>query len=160
MEIRKAKLQDLEQVTKFGLVLLKQHADLDPYFTPIETVDNVYRKFLEGCLNSENKLLLVAEKEGKLMGYAAAEIQKRSFIFKIAENGYINDVYVEEEFRKLGIARMFLTELKNWFNSRNIEYIELSVLASNEVGKKTWAKFGFEAFEIRERVEMGDFKIT
>ena len=159
MEIRKAKLQDLEQVTKFGLVLLKQHSDLDSYFTPIDTVVIAYRNFLESSLNSENRLLLVAEKNGKLMGYAAAEIQARSPIFKITENGYINDVYVKDEFRQLGIAGKFLTELKNWFESKNIKHVELSVLANNEVAKKTWAKFGFESYELKKRVEMRDFII-
>ncbi|MCK9271142.1 MAG: GNAT family N-acetyltransferase [Bacteroidales bacterium] len=154
MELRKAKLQDIEKVTKYGLILLKQHSDLDPYFTPIEAVEKVYRKFLEGCVHSADKLLLVAEINGELVGYAAGEIQARSPIFKIAEYGYINDVFVEEEFRKLGIAREFLTALKKWFESKGIKHVELSVLSNNEIGKKTWAKFGFETYEIKKRLEM------
>ena len=78
-----------------SLILLKQHSELDPYFTPIESVDKVYRNFLEKCLNSENRLLLVAKKNGKLIGYAAGEIQARSPIFKIAENGYIGLTYLD-----------------------------------------------------------------
>jgi len=160
MNIRKATQQDIEQLTKYGIILLKQHSDLDPYFEPIETVDTVYRKFLEGCLNSDDKLLLVAEKNGELLGYAAGIIQARSPIFKINENGYINDVFVLEEFRKLGIAKMFLIELKKWFESKGIKYIELSVHAKNAVGKKTWANFGFEAYEMKERVAIEDFNIS
>ncbi|HCY00407.1 MAG TPA: hypothetical protein DG754_09740 [Bacteroidales bacterium] len=160
MKIRKANLHDIEQVTKYGLILLKQHSELDPYFTPIGTVDKVYRNFLERCLSSEDRLLLVAENNGKLVGYAAGEIQARSPIFKITKNGYINDVFVKGEFRKLGVAKKFLIELKKWFESKGIEYIELSVLAKNEIGKKTWAKFGFNAYEIKERVEMESFNIT
>ena len=159
IEIRKAIQQDIEQVTNFGLILLKQHSDLDPYFTPTETVDKVYRRFLEGCLNSEDKLFLVAENNGKLVGYAVGEIQKRSPIFMITENGYINDVFVQAEFRKLGIARKFLIELKKWFKTKDIKYVELSVHAKNEIGKKTWAKFGFDAYEIKKRVEMVKFDI-
>ena len=159
MKIRKAKLQDIEKVTNYGLILLKQHSDLDPYFVPSDAVEEVYRNFMEQSLLSEDRLLLVAEIDGKLVGYAAAEIQARSPIFRIAKNGYINDVFVEEEFRKLGIAREFLTELKKWFESKGIKHVELSVLADNEVGKKTWAKFGFETYEIKKRVSMGKFKI-
>ena len=114
---------------------------------------------MERSLLSEDRLLLVAEIDGKIVGYAAAEIQARSPIFRIAKNGYINDVFVEEEFRKLGIAREFLTELKKWFESKGIKHVELSVLADNEVGKKTWAKFGFETYEIKKRVSIGKFKI-
>ncbi|HLS29833.1 MAG TPA: GNAT family N-acetyltransferase [Flavobacteriaceae bacterium] len=159
MEIRKAKPEDLDQLTQYGMNLLKQHSEFDTYFTPIEKADEIYRMFLEGCLNSENKVLLVAEKEGQLFGYAAGEIQTRSPVFKVAQNGYINDVFVEEEFRKLGIARKFLKTLKKWFESRHIEHIELSVLAKNEIGIKTWQKFGFEAYELKKRVAIENFDV-
>ncbi|HKM92114.1 MAG TPA: GNAT family N-acetyltransferase [Prolixibacteraceae bacterium] len=159
MEIRKAKQQDIEQVTNYGTILLKQHSDLDPYFTPTKTADKVYRKFLERCLDADDKLFLVAENNGKLIAYAVGEIQTRSPIFEITENGYINDVFVLEEFRKLGIARMFLVELKKWFISKGLKHVELSVHAKNEVGKKTWARFGFDAYEIKKRVKMENFKI-
>lgn len=159
MEIRKAKPQDIEQLTKFGLILLKQHSDLDPYFAPTDAVDKVYRKFLEGCLYSEDGLVLVAENNGELVGYAAGEIQARSPIFMIDKNGYINDVFVLKEFRKHGIAKKFLIELKEWFESKGIEYVELSVHAANEIGKKTWTKFGFEAYELKKRVAMAKFDV-
>lgn len=159
MKIRKANLNDIEQVTKYGIALLEQHSHFDPYFTPTKTADKVYRNFLEKSLSADDRFLLVAEKNGKLIGYTAAEIQARSPIFQITKNGYINDVFVEPEYRKLGIARKFLTELKGWFQSKDIDYVELSVLTKNEIGKKAWAKFGFDAYEIKERVEMMSFKI-
>ena len=101
MEIRKAKPQDIEQLTKFGLVLLKQHSELDPYFTPTDTADKLYRKFLESCLYSEDGIVLVAENNEELVGYAVGEIKTRSAIFMITDYGYINDVFVDKEFRKI-----------------------------------------------------------
>lgn len=159
MKIRKAKPEDLNQLTQYGLNLLNQHSELDPYFTPTENADKIYRIFLEGCLDSENKVLLVAEKDEQIIGYAAGEIQTRSPVFKVAQHGYINDVFVEEEFRKLGIAKKFLKTLKKWFKSRHIEHVELSVLAKNEIGIKTWARFGFEAYELKKRVAMENFNV-
>ncbi len=160
MKIREAKSQDIEQVTQFGVRLLKQHADLDPYFVPVKNINKLYQKFLERCLDSKDYLFLVAEENGKLAGYAVGEIQTRAAVFKISENGYINDVFVDEEFRKLGIAKKFLSELKKWFKDKNIKYVELSVHVKNEIGKKTWEKFEFDTYEIKKRVEMKNFKIS
>ncbi|MFA6617972.1 MAG: GNAT family N-acetyltransferase [Candidatus Neomarinimicrobiota bacterium] len=160
MNIRKAEPQDIEDLVKHGLSLLKQHSELDPYFTPSDTADKIYQKFFDGCLHSEDKLLLVADNKGKVVAYAAAEIQARSPVFKIRENGYINDIFVEKEFRKLGIARKFLKEFKEWFKSKNIDYVELSVLANNQIAQKTWGKFGFNSYKNKQRVEMGAFNIT
>lgn len=95
------------------------------------------------------------------MGYAVAEIQTRSQIFQITENGNINDVFVEEEFRKTRYSQYdFERTQKKWFKIKKVQYVELSVLAKNEIGKKTWVKFGFDAYEIKERVEMTKFNIT
>lgn len=157
MKIRKAQLSDIEEVLEHSLVLLKQHSDLDPYFTPTKTAAKTYRKFLERSLDAEDSLFLVSEKDEKLIGYAVGEIHKRSPIFEIAEYGYINDVFVIQEYRKHGIAKMFLRELKDWFKIKKLMYIELSVHAKNEIGKTTWKKFGFNAYEIKKAVSLEDF---
>ena len=145
--------------SKMRSALSHPYSDLEPYYTPNKNVERVYRKFLERSLDAEDSLFLVAENNGELVGYAVGEIQKRSLIFEIAENGYINDVFVLEEFRKHGIARMFLRELKEWFQSKGILYVELSVNDKNIIGKKTWQKFGFAPCEIKNMVTMENFFI-
>lgn len=157
MKIRKATSNDLEQLMVCGKSLLKQHAALDPYFTLSEHAESIYQQFLESCFDSDDKILLVAQGDTEIKGYAVAEIQKRSDIFLIKQNGYINNVFIDTRFRKQGIARELLRALKVWFESKSIEYIELSVLAENTIAKKTWSSFGFNAFEIKKRVKMEDF---
>lgn len=73
--------------------------------------------------------------------------------------GHISDVFVEKNFRKLGVAKQFLKKLKKWFKNKNLKHIELSVHEKNEVGKKAWAKYGLEDYMIKKRVKMGKFNI-
>ncbi|MBI2638094.1 GNAT family N-acetyltransferase [Candidatus Peregrinibacteria bacterium] len=159
MEIRKAKLKDIKQITDYGVSLLKQHYELDTYFAPAKNLYEVYRKFFKGCVYSKNRYLLVAEEKGKIVGYAIGELGSRPPVFKIRKFGFISDVFVEKNFRKLGIAKQFLLELKKWFKSKKLNHIELTVHVKNEIGKKAWAKYGLEDYIIKKRVEMEKFSI-
>jgi ribosomal protein S18 acetylase RimI-like enzyme len=159
MKIRKAKLKDVEQVAVYGVGLLKQHCGLDSYFAPAKDVKEVYRKFFKRCVFSKNRHLLVAEENGKIVGYALGELGSRPPVFKIRKIGFINDVFVAEEFRHHGIATQFLCELKRWFRSKNLEHIEISVHVENPLAKKVWEKYGFEEYMIKQRVEMAKFEV-
>lgn len=159
MPIRKAKLKDIKQVTSYGVSLLKQHYDLDSYFAPAKNVHQVYEKFFKSCIRAKNRILLVAEENKKIVGYAVGELGSRPPVFKIRKFGFISDIFVEEKFRKLGIAKHFLQGLKKWFKSKNLKYIELTVHVKNEIAKKAWAKYGLEDYIIKKRATMEKFKI-
>ena len=154
MQIRKAKLKDIKQTADYGVSLLKYHYDFDPYFAPAKNVNDVYLKFFKRCIYSKNRHLLVAEENGKIIGYAIGELGSRPPVFKIRKIGFISDIFVEKEFRKLGIAKQFLLELNKWFKSKKLKHIEMTVHAKNEIAKKAWAKYGFEDYMIKQRVEI------
>lgn len=157
MKIRKAKPKDIEQVTEYGVSLLKQHYDFDSYFAPAKNVHEVYQKFFKSCIHAKNRNLLIAEENGKIVGYAVGELGSRPPVFKIRKFGFISDVFVEKKFRKQGISKQFLLELKKWFKSKNLKHIELTVHVKNEVGKKAWGKYGFEDYIIKKKVGMEKF---
>lgn len=159
MEIRKATLKDIKQMIDCALSLLKYHYDFDPYFAPVKNVKDVYQKFFKRCIYSNKRHLLVAEENKKIIGYALGELGSRPPVFKIRKIGFINDVFVERKFRKLGIAKQFLLELYKWFKSKKLEYIELTVHVKNEIGKKAWTKYGFEDYMVKQRIKMGKFDI-
>lgn len=159
MEIRKARLGDVEGVISQATKLLKQHAAFDSYFTPSKEVYNVYKKFLTGCVHAKNRHLLVAKDSGKIIGYAIGEIGTRPPGFKIRKLGFISDVYVEEKYRRRGITKQFLIELKKWFKEKKLNYVELTVHVKNDVGMKVWSKYGFKGYIIKKRVAIGDFDI-
>jgi len=159
MEIRKAKLKDITQIADFAVSLLKYHHDIDSYFAPAKDVKDVYRKFFKRCIYSKNRYLLVAEEDNKVIGYALGELGSRPPVFKIRKIGFISDMFVDKNFRKSGIAKQFLAKLFIWFKSKKLKYIELTVHVKNEIGNKAWAKYGFEDYMKKQRVELGKFNI-
>lgn len=157
MQIRKAKLKDIKRVTEYGISLLKQHYGFDSYFAPAKNVHKVYRKFFKSCIYSKNRNLLVAEENGKIVGYAVGELGSRPPVFKIRRFGFISDVFVEKNFRKQGISKQFLLGLKKWFKSKKLKHIELTIHVKNAIGKKAWTKYGFKDYIIKKKVGMEKF---
>jgi ribosomal protein S18 acetylase RimI-like enzyme len=157
MNIRKATLNDLDTITQQAITLLYQHAQWDDYFNPAEEVDKKYTEFFETCISDPEKQLLVAEEKEQMIGYALGEVHTRPPIFQIQKIGFISDVFVVPEFRKLGVAKKFLQELKDWFKSKNLEYIEISVHTQNDIALKIWSKYGFEDSSLKKRVHIKHF---
>ena len=102
MLIRKAKLKDLDILSKMSLSLLKYHQKFDKYFSPSKNADKFLKSFQKKCIYSKNYYLIVSILDGKINGYALAGLSSRPPIFKDRKVGFIYDVYVEEKFRKKG----------------------------------------------------------
>jgi len=143
MLIRKAKLKDLDVLSKMSLSLLKYHQKFDKYFSPSKNADKFLKSFQKKCIYSKNYYLIVSILDGKINGYALAGLSSRPPIFKDRKVGFIYDVYVEEKFRKRGIGKELLEEMFNWLKSNKIKNVELSVHAMNALGNKVWIKENF-----------------
>lgn len=160
MKIRKAKLKDIEQITNYGIKLISYHQKLDSYFAVDKGAKDCYRKIFKKSIYSKNSNLLVAEKDGKIIGYALGGMHPRLSIFKIKKIGSVNDMFVEEKFRKNGISKRFMEELGVWFRSKKIKYVEISVHVKNDMGKKTWAKYGFREYMTKQMIEIDKMQIS
>ncbi len=154
MLIRKATIADLPFITKFAVELINLHADFDPYYEPAKNVKDVYFKCFKSYIGSSSKLLLVAVDVGEIIGFAAGEICGRAPVFAIKKNGLISDIYVEKTWREKGVAQLFISKLFDWFKTKKVPCVELTVHVKNEVGQKVWAKYGFKTYMSKQRVEM------
>ena len=149
MIIRKAKVKDVVGLAKFGVKLIKYHHKLDPYEAPAEDIEKVYLSYFKKCIHSNKKLLLVAVEGDKIIGYTLGSLTLRSPVFKLREIGYIDDMFIDEEYRKNGIAQKFLDELFLWFKGKDVSNVEVTVHTENDIGKKAWAKYGFKDYSMR-----------
>ncbi len=149
--IRKAKIKDLEEVSKLALKLLKYHARFDKCHTPAKDAKKVYHKYFKSAVYSPKKELLVAEKNKKIIGFALGGIKKTSSLLKINECGLVDTIYILPHYRKKKLSKKFLDWLFSWFKSKKIKYVNLYVHPKNEIGLKVWGKYGFKDSLIEKR---------
>ncbi|HKL43692.1 MAG TPA: GNAT family N-acetyltransferase [Candidatus Absconditabacterales bacterium] len=157
--VRKAKNIDIPKIAKAAVQLLMYHAKLDPYFSPSQDAEEIYKKYFRRCIYSRKRELLVAEYEGEFAGYANIELASRPPVLKIRNMGVVNDIFVIEKFRKNGISKELFLGMLDWMKSKkksceSLEYIELSVNMEDPVSQKVWAKYGFKEYMSKQRMKI------
>src|SRR5438445_2725067 len=90
----------------------------------------------------EGKLLLVAEDDGELAGFALGEPAHFG-------RAHLNVACVRPERRRQGVAKALLAEFAARARAAGSEYVTLDVDVSNDVGQRAWERLGFTDFARR-----------
>lgn len=98
-------------------------------------IESVIRNSVEG-----DNFLLVAEADGRLVGYLSAE---KGSLNRIAHSAYIV-VGILSEYRGKGIGTEFFRRLDIWAEEMKVSRLELTVICENSVAKHLYEKNGFE----------------
>ena len=97
---------------------------------------------LSDVLYSDDAVFIVAEdEEGNVIGYAG--------LTTVLDEGYINNIAVEEAARKHGVASALLDVFVR-FAAINLSFLTLEVRKSNAPAIALYEKFGFQQLGIRK----------
>ncbi len=113
--------------------------------TDMKTVAMMEEKYIE-CPWSESTLLesfgqdsyvfVKAEEDGNLLGYGSVQI--------VLDEGNINNIAVDENFRNKGIASGILNNIISHCKARKVSIMFLEVNEHNKSAIALYTKFGFE----------------
>jgi ribosomal protein S18 acetylase RimI-like enzyme len=95
-----------------------------------------------GLKHLEGKLVLVAEEDGEIAGFAFGETEQRG-------RAHLNVACVRPESRRQGVMKALLAEFAAQARAAGSEHITLDVDTSNEVGRAVWQRLGFTEFSQR-----------
>ncbi len=133
--IRKYEPRDCDSV----VALAEKYASWDTTPTSVD---------IQGFWSREPDLFLVAEEEGRVVGFAFGlesnlpdEVLRKR---KATRAGSIEVLAVDRDRRRKGIATALLSRLFDAFRSRGIDYVSLAVPAEEVAARKLYEKLGFE----------------
>ena len=90
---------------------------------------------------SEAEIILVAEVQGQLVGYACIQIL-RSTLFP-EPWAELTELYVHPENRRRGTGSALLEQAEKWAQARGANQMQVRTGEQNETGKKMYAKRGY-----------------
>jgi len=90
----------------------------------------------------EGKLVLVAEDDGEIAGFAFGEPEMHG-------RAHLNVACVRPERRRQGVLRALLAEFAARARAAGSEHVTLDVDVTNEIGQKVWQRLGFTEFARR-----------
>lgn len=148
--IRKAIKNDVDAILLLMKELVDFHSKIDSYYKSF-TAYRGLRSYLYKSLRDENKLVLVAEKDGEIIGYFLGEIENAPFYSKERKIGIVADTAVSKSDRRQGVLKELFKNALTWFKEKGVYYLELSVHVKNQTALAAWRKFGFFEYRLRMR---------
>jgi ribosomal protein S18 acetylase RimI-like enzyme len=150
--IRPATAADLPAIGRLGAQLVRMHHDLDPErFIPARPgTEQGYASFLETQLQQPNVIILVADREGKVVGYTYAGLEGWDYMALRAPAGAVYDIVVDPAHRRHGVGRMLLDATLAALEDRGAPRVVLSTAERNEAAQHLFAQAGFR----RTMIEM------
>jgi RimJ/RimL family protein N-acetyltransferase len=138
--IRQIKEKDAEEILN-----LCKKIDAETKFMMFEpnerpTTIEEQKDEIKEILLSDNQIILVAEKDGELVGYLAAYGGR----YKRNRHSAYIITGVLKDFTFQGIGARLLEELERWARKNNVHRLELTVMAHNEAAIALYRKMGFE----------------
>lgn len=152
--IRKAAKGDLSALVEF-LIKLTLHVAGEAPQALKKKERRKLMDFLASSLEDNDKLVAVAEAPGTgLVGMGYIYVWRSQSIWEHAgdvefRSGIIDNIWVEPDFRKLGIFTAILGELIAFAESRGAYELILEYSVSNKEAEATWARLGFKPTGVR-----------
>ena len=146
MEIRPAKAEDVPDVLPMVAAIAALHEKWDPAkFGCKDHPEQMYRGWLAARATDPRSVFLVADRDGKLVGFLVATIETEIPIYRLTEFGFIHDIWVEPEYRNEGIGRQLVILAMEKFRDLGMKQVRGDTAAANEPARGLLASCGMRA---------------
>jgi ribosomal protein S18 acetylase RimI-like enzyme len=150
--IRAANDGDTQVLGRLGALLMRTHYAFDPqrFLPPGSNAEEGYGRFLRSQLHDEETVVLVAEQDGRVVGYVYGALEPRSWKDLRDACGFIHDVAVEEGSRRSGAASALVEAAIEWLGAHGAPRVVLTTAEQNAGAQRLFERLGFR----RTMVEM------
>jgi ribosomal protein S18 acetylase RimI-like enzyme len=158
VKIRPATPADMPAVGRLGALLVRLHHDLDPqrFIAATPGTEKAYGSFLGTQLGEPNIVILVAEQDGRVIGYTYAGVEGNDYMALRGPAGVLYDIVVDPAHRGQGVGRMLLDATIEELKARGAPRVVLSTAERNEVAQRLFERAGFRRTMIEMTRELGD----
>jgi len=156
--VRRATPADLPTIGRLGALLIAEHYDFDSrrFLAPRPRTPTDYASFLGTQLEDPDVAVLVADHDGKVIGYAYAAVEGYDYMSLRGPAGLLHDVIVDPEHRRRGVGRLLLDATLAYLRSRGAPRVVLSTAVQNEAAQRLFASLGFRRTMIEMTRELDD----
>jgi ribosomal protein S18 acetylase RimI-like enzyme len=144
MIIRHATEEDIETVVPMVDKIAALHEVWEPdKYARVDEFGEMYRSWLLERTRDKQSVILVAEREGTIVGFLAATIEREIPIYKVGHYGFIHDLWIEPAYRNEGVGRQLVMLAVEQFVELGVKQVRLETAAPNEAARALFEKCGF-----------------
>ena len=158
IDIRPAASGDLAALGRLGALLVRMHHEFDParFIAARPRTEDAYASFLGSQLAEPSIVVLVAERDGQVLGYTYAGVEGVDYMALRGPAGVLYDIIVDPAHRGHGIGRMLLDATLAALAARGAPRVVLSTAERNEGAQRLFARAGFRRTMVEMTRELGE----
>jgi len=143
MEIRRAMLNDIEQLRQLNYEFWVYNARLQPEYYKEAKESGAYPK---SVITNDDSDIIIATESDTVMGLIHVIKSKTPPYAPIVQHEYaeVVDLIVSAPYRRKGIGTKLMDAAKEWGKARNLDYIELFVLSDAKGEIAFYEDYGFD----------------
>lgn len=156
--IRPATRADMRAVGSLGALLVRLHHDFDPlrFMAATSGTEDGYGSFLGSQLSDPDVIVLVAERDGEVVGYTYAGVEGVDYMSLRGPAGVLYDIVVDPAHRGHGVGRRLLEATFALLREKGAPRVVLSTAQQNEAAQRLFEHAGFRRTMIEMTRELGD----
>ena len=144
--IRKATIEDLNDITNLNNKLFKlEKENYDNTLVENWPLSEDGNEYFEDLII--NQYVIVATINNKVIGYLAGSINEKGS-YKEVQYGEINNMFIDEKYRKYGIGKKLINEFKDYCKDNKIYNIKVEASYKNKGAIEFYHKNGFNEFNL------------
>jgi ribosomal protein S18 acetylase RimI-like enzyme len=150
--IRPARSADTPTLGRLGTMLVRLHYEFDPrrFMAPRPGMESGYGSFLASQITSRDALVLVAERDGEVIGYTYSTVEGPDWMSLRGAAGVLQDIIVDPAHRGNGAGKLLLTSTLAALKERGAPRVVLETAYANEPAQRLFEGAGFR----RTMIEM------
>lgn len=154
--IRLAKKTDTQRIGELWLAMVDYHESLGSGMPQAsENGAKYYEQGIISRLHDPMTRILVAEVDGEVVGYVLGMIVDLvPDMFKPVKSGFLADIFVMANHRRMGVGRQLVERLMMWFHAHDITYFEWHVASRNLDAVAFWESIGGQSTMLRMRLDI------
>jgi len=158
LTIRPATPADLPAAGRLGAVLVRTHHEFDTrrFIPAAPQTERLYAAYLGRQLGEPNVVILVAEREGQVLGYTYAGMEGHDYMALRGPAGVLYDIVVDPAHRGQGVGRMLLDSTLAALKARGAPRVVLSTAEQNGPAQRLFTRAGFRRTMVEMTRELDD----
>ncbi len=149
MEIKKASIEDFEQLMNLKLKLKESERKFLKESPELSKVSEHFEKYLKEYLSKENCAVFAAVQESKLVGMISAKTYYALPTHDYEKRGYLSNLFVEKEFRKKKLGSKLAKKAINWLKSQGAKTARGEIYCENTPSIEFCKSLGFKEYSLK-----------
>ncbi len=156
--VRPARAEDVPVIGRLGANLVEEHFEFDSerFLRPRPDMPELYGQFLQSQMERDDRFVLVAERDGDVVGYAFGGMEGSDYMALRGPAGALYDLVVAPDHRRQGIGMKLMNAALAALTKLGAPRVVLFTAEKNAPAQRLFERSGFRRTMVEMTREIAD----